>query len=303
MKYTVTLAGVSELGKYLGGREVETEKLGKQLTLPRFGFFITVKNSNPPKFPDLMKIKVPADICSLLAKKLPEPALALIRPALSNALTPKLPFERVVLDQLEKLKLDELKVVDGFVDILETPLGGKLNELAAKLRLGNRGEAKVSKLRVNAHTGAVDIEFSMRVLHVVSLEEVLKASGKSAEALTGEAARKWNAAKQNVDALKANLANQQGRLGGLTTSLEQKAAAVLSAEQIEAAGHTAIAAALKGKEAAQHAARGWEAIRPRPTLRSDLIGLPAREPTHSWNRPFDAKRSVGDPNYSCQRGC
>ena len=98
------------------------------------------------------------------------------------------------------------------LDLRRTPVGKEIERLAAKLRMGNEGEATLSRLTFNLHTGQVFAAIDLTARDRTSLQQAINLVGKSVNDLSDETVRNWKASLVDVEKLGARSARQPRKL-------------------------------------------------------------------------------------------
>ena len=71
--------------------------------------------------------------------------------------------------------------------------------MTRNLKIGNQGQAKVSRLSFNFHTGQVSVVLDMQGKDVTTLQAALKIVGKTIEEVSDDAVRTWKTAIVDVE--------------------------------------------------------------------------------------------------------
>ncbi len=206
MNYTVRLTdGSKQLLKYLPSLQKQIDKVGLTYSFPRPGFAVVVKN-HPVPVRSALRTQI-GTIKSLdpqaLKTALPAASYQLLEPVLSSGSVDPTATITASLESLFKnLDYSALSVDAAFPYCLElsgTPVQTELERLTRNLKIGNQGQAKVSRLSFNFHTGQVSVALDMQAKDVTTLQAALKIVGKTIEEVSDDAVRTWKTAIADVE--------------------------------------------------------------------------------------------------------
>jgi len=212
MNYTVKLTdGAQQLLKYIPGLQQKIDKVGLTYSFPRPGFAIVVKN-HPVPTRNALRAKI-GTIKSLspqaLKAALPSGSYQLLEPVLTSGSVDPTAVITASLESLFKSIDYTGMMVDPVypycLDLRGTPVQKELERLARTLKIGNQGEANLSRLSFNFHTGQVSIAIDLRAKDVTTLQAALKVVGKTVDDVSDDSVRTWKAAVADVEKVRQQI--------------------------------------------------------------------------------------------------
>ena len=208
IKYTVKpTEGAQQLLSYLPGLKRKIDHLGETYSYPRFGFAIVVKNQPVPA-PNALRAKM-GTISSLspqaIKTALNDADFLLILPALATGdVDPTQVFTALLQTKLKGVDYTGLPADPVFpycYDLRGIPVvKTEMDKLADRMKIGNRGQAEVSRLSFNFHTGQVSVAINLRAKAVTSLEAAAEDAGKTRDDVSDATVARFKAVTADLEA-------------------------------------------------------------------------------------------------------
>jgi hypothetical protein len=246
MNYTVKLTdGAQQLLKYIPALQQNPAPVGLTFSFPRPGFAIVVK-SHPVPTRTALRAQI-GTIKSLsptaLKAALPSASYQLLEPALTSGSVDPTALITASLETLFKNINYTSMTIDPVypycLDLRGTPVQTELERLAGLLKIGNQGEANLSRLSFNFHTGQVSIAIDLRAMDQTTLQKAITLAGKTVDDVSDDSVRTWKAAvaevanaRQQIDAEVKNVSSASDLVARRTGQMVAAHSAVTTAQSM-----------------------------------------------------------------------
>ena len=237
VEYEVKPGGESELLWYLPKLKSEDASRGLRASASRPGFAVVVKNCPSEERPgnkfDSRIGKAKPLSRGVLKRMLPGETSRLFELALADESDESARSTSNECKMFEQMDFTQVKISPeerAIVDLRATAVGAEIERRISSLKIGHLGEARVSRLSLNALTSQVALVADLRAREKIALGEALKLVGKTTEDLNGQVTQSWKAAGTEVTKLRSELSETTRKLAQAANA-ESRAVGVLDFAQ------------------------------------------------------------------------